>query len=334
MRICIVGAGAVGGLFAGWLSQGTAPVQAQVSVLARGATLHALQTQGLWLEAPESAPARVTLTAESDPARLGPQDLVIVAVKGPALAEAAPVVQALCHADTTVLVAMNGVPWWFFDALPGACAGLRMASVDPGDRIRACIPTQQVVGCVVHFSAATPEPGRVRRVQGRRLILGEAMPQTAHGNRLTRLAALLQHAGFEAETSACIQRDIWFKLWGNMTVNPVSALTGAASDAILDDPLVRAHLSAVMREAQEIGKGFGIPIDQAPEDRHAVTRKLGAFRTSMLQDVEAGRPLEIDALLGAVREVGQHLAVPTPHLDSLLGLTRLMARTRGLYPPG
>jgi 2-dehydropantoate 2-reductase len=333
MRICIVGAGAVGGLFASWLSQGTAPVQAQVSVLARGATLHALQTQGLWLEAPESAPARVTLTAESDPARLGPQDLVIVAVKGPALAEAAPVVQALCHADTTVLVAMNGVPWWFFDALPGACAGLRMASVDPGDRIRACIPTQQVVGCVVHFSAATPAPGRVRQVQGRRLILGEAMPQTAHGNRLTRLAALLQHAGFEAETSACIQRDIWFKLWGNMTVNPVSALTGAASDAILDDPLVRAHLSAVMREAQEIGKGFGIPIDQAPEDRHAVTRKLGAFRTSMLQDVEAGRPLEIDALLGAVREVGQHLAVPTPHLDSLLGLTRLMARTRGLYPP-
>jgi len=333
MRICIVGAGAVGGLFAGWLAQTAPAAGTQVSVLARGATLRALQTQGLWLDTPGTPPTRVPLASAADAATLGPQDLVIVAVKGPALADVAQAVQALCHADTTVLVAMNGVPWWFFDSLPGACTGLRLASVDPGDRIRARIPTAQVVGCVVHFSAATPEPGRVQLVQGRRVILGEAMPQTAQGDRLTRLVALLQRAGFEAETSACIQRDIWFKLWGNMTVNPVSALTGAASDAILDDPLVRAHISAVMREAREIGNRFGIPIDQAPEDRHAVTRKLGAFRTSMLQDVEAGRPLEIDALLGAVREVGQQLAVPTPHLDSLLGMTRLMARTRGLYPP-
>jgi 2-dehydropantoate 2-reductase len=333
MRICIVGAGAVGGLFAGWLAQAAPAAGTQVSVLARGATLRALQTQGLWLDTPGAPATRVPLASAADAATLGPQDLVVVAVKGPALADVAQAVRALCHADTTVLVAMNGVPWWFFDSLPGACNGLRLASVDPGDRIRARIPTAQVLGCVVHFSAATPEPGRVQLVQGRRVILGEAMPQTAQGDRLTRLAALLQRAGFEAETSACIQRDIWFKLWGNMTVNPVSALTGAASDAILDDPLVRAHISAVMREAREIGNRFGIPIDQAPEDRHAVTRKLGAFRTSMLQDVEAGRPLEIDALLGAVREVGQHLAVPTPHLDSLLGLTRLMARTRGLYPP-
>jgi len=225
---------------------------------------------------------------------------------------------------------MNGVPWWFFDGLPGPCDGLRLASVDPGDTIRTHIPTDRVVGCVVHFSAATPAPAQVRLVQGRRLIVGE--PAGGTSPRLHALADLLARAGFELERSPRIQRDIWFKLWGNMTVNPVSALTGASTDRILDDPLVRAYLSAVMLEAREIGRRFGIPIEQEPEDRHAVTRKLGAFRTSMLQDVEAGRPLEIDALLGAVREVGQHLTLPTPHLDSLLGLARLMARTRGLYP--
>jgi 2-dehydropantoate 2-reductase len=225
---------------------------------------------------------------------------------------------------------MNGVPWWFFYGLSGPCEGLRLASVDADDHIRAHIPTERVVGCVVHFSAATPAPAQVRLVQGRRLILGE--PAGGVSPRVQALAGVLERAGFEVERSARIQRDIWFKLWGNMTVNPVSALTGASTDRILDDPLVRAHISTVMLEARAIGERFGIPIEQEPEDRHAVTRKLGAFRTSMLQDVESGRPLEIDALLGAVREVGQRLAVPTPHLDSLLGLARLMARTRGLYP--
>ena len=313
MRICIVGAGAVGGVFAAWLADRLPAGEVEVSALARGATLQALRRDGLRLAAADAPTLQLRLPASDDPGALGPQDLVVVAVKGPALAAAAPAIGALCAAHTTVLVAMNGVPWWFFDGLPGPCDGLRLASVDPGDRIRAHIPTGQVVGCVVHFSAATPAPGQVRLVQGRRLIVGE-------------------RAGFEVERSPRIQRDIWFKLWGNMTVNPVSALTGASTDRILDDPLVRAHISAVMLEAREIGRRFGIPIEQEPEDRHAVTRKLGAFRTSMLQDVEAGRPLEIDALLGAVREVGQHLGVPTPHLDSLLGLARLMARTRGLYP--
>lgn len=330
MKICIVGAGAVGGVFAGWLAGRLPAGEAEVSALARGATLQALQRDGLVLQAPAQPVQRVAIGASDDPAALGPQDLIVVAVKGPALAAAAPAIGALCHAGTTVLVAMNGVPWWFFEGLPGACEGLRLASVDAGDRIRAHLPTGRVVGCVVHFSAATPAPGQVQLVQGRRLIIGE--PAGAPSPRVDALAALLGRAGFEVETSPRIQRDIWFKLWGNMTVNPVSALTGASTDRILDDPLVRGHLSAVMLEAREIGRRFGIPIDQEPEDRHAVTRKLGAFRTSMLQDVEAGRPLEIDALLGAVREVGQHLALPTPHLDSLLGLTRLMARTRGLYP--
>lgn len=330
MKVCIVGAGAVGGVFAAWLAGRLPAGEVEVSALARGATLRALQHDGLRLESPQAPALHLRLPASDDPAALGAQDVVVVAVKGPALAAAAPAIGALCHQDTTVLVAMNGVPWWFFDGLSGPCDGLRLASVDAGDHIRARIPTERVVGCVVHFSAATPAPAQVRLVQGRRLILGE--PAGGVSPRVQALAGVLERAGFEVERSARIQRDIWFKLWGNMTVNPVSALTGTSTDRILDDPLVRAYISAVMLEARTIGERFGIPIEQEPEDRHAVTRKLGAFRTSMLQDVESGRPLEIDALLGAVREVGQRLAVPTPHLDSLLGLARLMARTRGLYP--
>jgi 2-dehydropantoate 2-reductase len=165
---------------------------------------------------------------------------------------------------------------------------------------------------------------------GNRLILGE--PAGGDSARLREVGALLARAGFQVETSERIQREIWFKLWGNMTMNPISALTGATGDRILDDGLLRAYLNAMMLEARDIGARFGIPIEQHPEQRHELTRKLGAFRTSMLQDTEAGRPLEIDALLSAVCEVGRRLAMPTPHLDSLLGMTRLMARTRGLYP--
>jgi 2-dehydropantoate 2-reductase len=268
--------------------------------------------------------------ASDQPAHLGVQDLVVLAVKGPALAAVAPAVQALSDDRTTVLVAMNGIPWWFFDHLSGAAHGLRLASVDPGDTIRAHIPTARVLGCVVHLSAGTSAPGVVNHGFGNRLILGE--PAGGDSARLQQVAALLGRAGFQVECSPRIQRDIWFKLWGNMTLNPISALTGATGDRILDDPLVRACLNAMMAEAREIGARFGISIEQHPEQRHELTRKLGAFRTSMLQDTEAGRPLEIDALLSAVCEVGRRLAMPTPHLDSLLGMTRLMGRTRGLYP--
>lgn len=330
MKICIVGAGAVGGVFAGWLGSRLPAGTVTLSALARGKTLEALRGKGLRLEAPGVPPVTVPLQASADPASLGPQDLIIVAVKGPALAAVAPQVGALCGPQTAVLVAMNGVPWWFFDGLPGAASGLRLASVDPGEVIRRHVATERVVGCVVHLSAATPEPGVVRLAQGDRLILGE--PGGGSTPRVAWLADLLGQAGFQVEVSERIQRDIWFKLWGNMTVNPVSALTGASTDRILDDELVLAFISAVMLEARDIGHRIGIPIEQTPQERHLVTRKLGAFRTSMLQDAEAGRPLELDALLGAVREIGQHLGLATPQLDALFGLSRLMARTRGLYP--
>ena len=181
----------------------------------------------------------------------------------------------------------------------------------------------------MHASCSLEAPGVVRHHFGNGLIVGE--PSGAASPRVAELAALLGRAGIEARVSPQIQKDVWYKLWGNMTVNPISALTGATTDLILDDQLVRGFISAVMLEAREIGARIGIPIAESPEDRHAVTRKLGAFKTSMLQDVEAGRAVELDALVGVVRELGQRTGVATPFTDALLGLARLQARQRGLY---
>jgi 2-dehydropantoate 2-reductase len=335
MKVCIVGLGAIGGLFAAWLAR--LPAQrVQVSALVRGATLAAVREHGLRLD-DASGRHRLEIAVADDPAVLGPQDLVIVAVKAPALPGVADAVAALSHADTTVLGAMNGVPWWFFDGLPPeapACArGWVLDSVDPGGRLRERLPPARTVGGVVHMAASTLGPGHVKHAMGRRLVIGDATGAGREpGARTAAVAALLAEAGVEVEATACIQREVWFKLWGNVTMNPVSALTGATLDRILADELVRGFCSGVMAEAQALGAALGLPIEQTPEQRHAVTAKLGPVRTSMLQDLQAGRALEIDALVGAVREIGVRLGQPTPLLDALLGLVRLMAQERGLYP--
>ena len=305
-----------------------AAICAPVSVVARGAPLAALQTHGLRLQQAEGL-LQVPVQAADNAAALGVQDLVVVAVKAPALAEVARDIAPLLGPHTIVLTAMNGVPWWFFQGFGGAYAGTALKAMDASGAIAAAIPARHVVGCVVHASCALQAPGVVQHHFGNKLILGE--PSGQQTERAKALAALLKRAGFEAPLSEQIQRDTWYKLWGNMTVNPVSALTGATTDLILDDPLVRDFISQVMREAKEIGARIGIPIDQQPEDRHAVTRKLGAFKTSMLQDVEAGKPVELDALVTVVQELGVLTAVPTPFTDALLGLARLQARVKGLY---
>ena len=324
MKICIYGAGAIGG----WIGARLAALGEPVSVVARGATLAALHTHGLRLQQTEGL-LQVPVQAADNAAALGVQDLVVVAVKAPALAEVARGIAPLLGPHTMVLTAMNGVPWWFFQGFGGAYAGTSLKAVDASGAIAAAIPARHVVGCVVHASCALQAPGVVQHHFGNKLILGE--PSGQQTERAKALAALLERAGFEAPLSEQIQRDTWYKLWGNMTVNPVSALTGATTDLILDDPLVRDFISQVMREAKEIGARIGIPIDQQPEDRHAVTRKLGAFKTSMLQDVEAGKPVELDALVTVVQELGVLTAVPTPFTDALLGLARLQARVKGLY---
>jgi 2-dehydropantoate 2-reductase len=270
-----------------------------------------------------------TVRASPDPADLGIQDLVVVAVKAPAMAEVARSIAPLLGPNTIVLTAMNGVPWWFFEGFGGRYAGTRLASVDPDGSIAKAVPAAHIIGCVVHASCSLKEPGFVQHHFGNKLIIGE--PSGEKTQRVRELAAVLNGAGFETVVSDQIQKDAWYKLWGNMTMNPVSAITGATTDRVLDDDLVRGFIQSVMLEAKEIGARIGIPIDQSPEDRHEVTRKLGAFKTSMLQDVEAGKAVELDALVTVVKELGQLTHVPTPFTDALLGLARLHARVRGLY---
>jgi len=324
-RVAIVGAGAIGG----WLGVHLARAGCRVSALARGETLTALQRDGLHLHAGDTL-LQAPVTASSSSTELGVQDLVIVAVKAPALVGVARQIGPLLDANTVVLTAMNGVPWWFLDGFGGAFAGTRLASIDPDGQIARDIPVRHVIGGVVHASCSVDAPGVVRHHFGHGLIVGE--PAGGASERVRALAALLQQAGFNASVSPQIQKDIWYKLWGNMTVNPVSALTGATTDRILGDELVRGFISRVMLEAKAIGEHLGIPIDQQPADRHAVTLKLGAFKTSMLQDVAARKPVELDALVSAVRELGQLTGVATPFTDALLGLSRLQAQTLGLYP--
>jgi 2-dehydropantoate 2-reductase len=324
MNVCIYGAGAIGG----WIGSALAGAGCRVSVVARGATLEALQMHGLRLRQGGSVTSQAVASSAA-PADFGVQDLVVLAVKAPSLPEVVRHIAPLIGPDTLVLTAMNGVPWWFLQGFGGALADTRLTAIDPDGALVAAIPARQVIGCVVHARCSDDEPELNRHHFGNKLILGE--PSGAPTPRVRQLAALLERAGFEAPVSSQIQKDIWFKLWGNMTVNPISALTGATTDLIMDDDLVRGFTARVMLEAREIGARLGISIDQQPEDRHAITRKLGAFKTSMLQDVEAGRRVELDALVTVVRELGELTRVPTPFTDALLGLARLQARVKNLY---
>jgi 2-dehydropantoate 2-reductase len=266
--------------------------------------------------------------------------VVVLAVKAQAAPAAVAAIGPLLGPATVVLPAMNGVPWWYFDRVDagtveggadpggfgGPCAGMHLSSVDPGGAMARAVPVSQVLGVVVHFSASSPAPGVVRHFSGDRLIIGE--PAGRASARLEAVADVLSEAGFTVDVSDRIRQAAWYKLWGNLTVNPVSALTGATAGQILDDSLVRSFCESAMLEAREIGARIGCPIAELPGERNVVTRKLGDFRSSMLHDALAGRPLELDALTGAVREIGAVVGVPTPYVDALHGLARLAEHVR------
>jgi 2-dehydropantoate 2-reductase len=326
MRIAIVGPGAIGGFLGARLAQSGANVIA----LARGATADALRTHG-WRVVNKGVETATPAKVFTDPAAAGVVDLAIITLKTPGLAEVARGIAPLFDGQTTVLSAMNGVPWWFAACLPRLASAPVLESVDPGGAISAAIPPSRVIGCVVHMAASTLSPGVVNHALGQRFIIGE--PSGASSVRLEAIARILAAAQLDVEISSAITHDIWYKLWGNMTMNPVSALTGATMDRILDDPLVNAFCLEVMGEAAAIGAAIGCPVAQTGEERNTITRRLGTVKTSMLQDVEVRRPVEIDAILSAVREIGQRVGIATPNLDRLTGLARLQARTLGLYPP-
>jgi 2-dehydropantoate 2-reductase len=325
MNICVIGAGAIGGWMAAKLARTGAH---RVSVLARSDTLVALRANGIALIEGDSR-FSANVVASDDAHALSEQDIVIIAVKAPALANVAKQIAPLVGRDTIIVSAMNGVPTWFFARADRPLFGTQLSSIDAGGSIAHAIDPKRVIGCVVHAACSVDAPAVIRHKMGNRLIFGEACG--GDSQRLTAITKCFTDAGFEAVASADIQRDIWFKLWGNMTMNPISAITGATSDRVLDDALVRAFAVRVMLEAKAIGEAIGIPIADTPEDRHIVTRKLGAFKTSMLQDVESGKAIELDALVSAVREIGERVHIAMPMIDVLLGLTRLMAKQKGLY---
>lgn len=325
MKITIYGAGAVGGLVAGKLAQ----KGHDVSVVARGAHLTAIRDQGLTLQAPDGTRTVVRIRAESDPAKLGPQDYVIVTVKGQSLPDVAKAIAPLLGPDTVIVTGLNGVPWWFFDRLPANAGKFRLESLDPTGELSRAMPTDRIVGCVIHLAASTPEPGVIKHTMGDRLILGE--PGAKNTDKTGRIADALKAAGFEVVRSPFIEKDFWVKLLGNISVNPVAALTLATTDRLLNDPYAKAYMIRIMEECLAIGRAIGVDADIQPEPRLDMARKLGAFKPSTLQDMEAGKSLEIDGLLTGTLELAKKAGVPAPFTESLMGLIRLRAQTTGQY---
>jgi 2-dehydropantoate 2-reductase len=320
VKICVVGAGAIGGLLAVKL----AGIGEEVVAVARGAHLAAVRRDGLrLLMEGEQQVARVRATDRIPEA--GPQDLVILALKAHHIAPVVSDLGAVLDRETVVLTAQNGIPWWYFFKHGGPHEGRRLESVDPGGAIAEHVPVDRVVGSIVYPAAEVVAPGVVRHIEGNRVSLGEL--DGADSERLRRLTALFQDAGFKARASRDIRSEIWLKLWGNCTFNPLSALTHATLADICRYPSTRALAVSMMREAQEIGEKLGVTFPIPIEKRIAGAEAVGAHRTSMLQDVESGRPLELDALLGAVIELGRITGTATPHLDSVHACASLLART-------
>jgi 2-dehydropantoate 2-reductase len=327
VKICIYGAGAVGGLMAAWLARSGN----EVSAVARGAQLEALRKEGLRVRDRSSGKmATFSILASDDPAVLGPQDYVIVAVKAQNLTQVAAGIAPLLGPDTSIVTAMNGVPWWFFDCIKfGAGGKQRLESLDPGGGLSRAMPTQRIVGCVVHFAASTPEPGLISHNMGKKLILGQ--PGGANTTRVKRIANALTLAGFEIAVTGSIEKEFWVKLLGNVSFNPVSALTVTTADKLIESREIKTYMVEIMREVLAIGRAVGVDADIDPEARIDMARVLGPFKTSMLQDLEAGKRLEIDGLLAGTLEIAQKAGVKAPYTESLFGLIRARADATGQY---
>ena len=300
----------------------------EVSVVARGAHLEAIRAQGLRVRSAGEMQAW-PVKAESDPVRLGVQDYVLVTVKAHSLGDVAGSIAPLLGRDTSIVTAMNGVPWWFFDRLKFHAGDERLESLDPGGRLARAMPTARIVGCVIHFAASTPEPGLVSHNMGRKLILGE--PGGAKTGRTARISEALAGAGFEVHESPFIEKDYWVKLLGNVSFNPVSALTVSTADRLIESREIKSYMVEIMREVLAIGQAVGVDAAIDPEARIDMARALGPFKTSMLQDMEAGKPLEIDGLLAGTLEIARKAGVRAPFTESLFGLIRARAAATGQY---
>lgn len=326
MKVCIYGAGAIGG----FLGHGLAEVEGvELSLIARGGHLAAMREKGLTLDR-DGARRSVKVRATDDPAELGYQDYVVIGLKAHQAWESAEQMVPLIGPDTVVITCQNGVPWWYFYGLDGPYEGRRLQSVDPEDRQWNAIGPERVVGCVVYPATEISEPGVIKHVYGDKFSLGE--PDGSVSERCRKLSEALLAGGFKAPILEDLRSEIWLKLWGNLCFNPISALTRATLDIVATDPGTRPVADAMMKEAEEIATKLGAHFRVTRERRIDGAAKVGAHRTSMLQDLERGRALEIDALVTAVQEMGRIVGVETPTIDVVLGLVSLLGRSQGLYP--
>lgn len=326
MKVCIFGAGAIGGYMAVELA---AAGNAEVTCIARGPHLAAMRENGLRLVREDAEDKVVELRCTDSPEEAGPQDVVIITLKAHSAAAVADQMTPLFGPETAVVTAQNGVPWWYFYKHDSAHEGTRVASVDPGNRQWDVIGPDRAIGCVVYPAAEIIEPGVIRHEYGNRFTLGE--PSGEKTERVQALAALLSGAGLRAPVRPRIRDEMWVKLWGNVSLNPISALTGGTLAQMIDDPDVCAVIRAVMVEAQTVGEALGVKFAIDVDKRIAGAREVGDHKTSMLQDLELGRPMEIDALVASVQELGRIVDVSTPAIDTVLGLVRQRARLAGCY---
>lgn len=324
MKVCIFGAGAIGG----YMGVKLAKAGADVSLVARGPHLSAMQEKGLTLIEEEET-TTVSVTASDDPTTLGVQDYVIVTLKAHSVPPVVSKMAPLIGPNTTIVSGVNGVPWWYFHQLEGEHEGTRLESVDPGNVQWDGFGPDRVLGCVVYPAAEVIEPGVIKHIEGNRFSLGE--PDGSKSERALALSKILSDAGLKAPVRPKLRDEIWVKLWGNLSFNPISALTHATLDVLCTDEGTRAVARNMMLEAQEIAERLGVKFPIDVDRRIAGGAAVGAHRTSMLQDLDQGRPMEINALVASVQELGRVTNVPTPTIDTVLGLVRLRARTAGLY---
>jgi len=329
MRICVVGAGAIGGMLAVKLAQSGHTV----SLILRGANLAAVQAHGMTLieESGQELQMRPAC-ATASLAEAGPQDLIILGMKAHQVAAVAPELHRLLDAGSSIVTMQNGVPWWYFHKLPGPWQGIPVRSVDPDGSIAQHIPIDRVIGSVVYPASEVIRPGVIRVIEGNRFTLGEI--DGSDTPRVRAISDAFKAAGFKAPVSGDIRSEIWLKLWGNLSFNPISALTHATLEAICLFSPTRELAAGMMREAQAIGETLGVQFKVSLDKRIAGAQAVGPHKTSMLQDVEAGRPLELQALVGAVLELGCITGVPTPTIQAVHALASLLARSLSAHTAG
>ena len=326
MRICVFGAGAIGG----YMGVKLAEAGADVSLVARGPHLAAMKSNGLRL-IEETSETTVSPIASDDPEELGVQDYIIVTLKAHSVPGVVSKMAPLIGTNTTIVSGVNGVPWWYFHGVGGVLEGTRLASVDPGDAQWNGFGPDKVMGCVVYPAAEVVEPGVIKHIEGNRFSLGE--PDGSKSDRAVALSKALMSAGLKAPVRPKLRDEIWVKLWGNLSFNPISALTHATLDVLCTDPGTRGVARGMMVEAQEIAEKLGVKFPIDVERRIDGGAAVGAHRTSMWQDLDQGRPMEIDALVKSVQELGVLTKTATPTIDTVLALIQLRAKTAGLYHP-